>query len=85
MERFQEAPSTAELEQMRFQVFQQTKQYELTQQVYPICASDCVRGGDTQRKEVFVREELECANNCIQKYRSSMQILLSYITTGGLQ
>ena len=65
MEIFSETPSSSELDQVRFQVFQQTKQYELAQQVYPICASDCVARGDTQRKQVFIREELECANNCI--------------------
>jgi hypothetical protein len=81
MERFSEEPTQSELEQVRFQVFHQTKQYELAQQIYPICASDCINRGDTKRKEVFLREELECANNCIQKYRTSMGILLSYITT----
>jgi hypothetical protein len=31
-------------------------------------------------KDVFMRGELECANNCLNKYRQSLQMLISYVT-----
>ena len=79
-EAFIEMPTDEDFEKTRFQIFHQTKQYELSQQVYPICIQECVRNSDPKRKAVFLQEELTCANNCVNKYRKSLQLLLSYMS-----
>lgn len=78
-----EAPNEQDLEKARFQIFHQTKQYELSQQIYPICLQQCVSHADKQRKAVFTQPELTCAHNCIGKYRTSLQMLVGYLSGGG--
>ncbi|CDW87341.1 UNKNOWN [Stylonychia lemnae] len=74
-----DVPSLSEFEQGRFQLMNLTKQYDLSSYVYPICISDCVKDNRND-KRVFSTEELRCANNCISKYRLSLQTLTSFVT-----
>ena len=76
---FDTPPSDEDFERARFQIFHQTKTYELSQKLYPLCVSECVASNKTG-KDVFMTSELECANNCLNKYRQSLQMLISYVT-----
>ena len=75
-------PTEEDFERARFQVFHQTKQYELAQIAHPLCLSECVPK-NANRKQVFTQEELTCANNCVSKYRMSLQVLLSFLSASG--
>ena len=64
-------------EKVKVQVFQDTKEKELYGQIYPICVTQCTPAdGNRNEKLVFTSEELKCAQNCLQKYKSSMWIAI---------
>lgn len=54
----------------------------LYQEAYPICIEDCMKQGDAQNKDykVFSQQQLECSTNCLNKYKSSLNLAMGLLT-----
>ena len=53
--------------------------------VAPQCVSDCTRAHKTNKRadQVFTTGELNCAANCLGKFRASMNLALGLLANEG--
>ena len=66
-----------ELDKIKYQVFYEKKQKELYMSIYPSCVQQCEqRHSNSDEKLVFTEGALLCAQNCLQKHKSSMNLAL---------
>lgn len=72
----QEKLTNDEYNKARFSVFQLTQQQHLSTVINPMCVKDCRDVDKQDQRLVFNRDELECVQNCINKYRMSQSLLI---------
>ena len=75
-------PASQELDadKMKYLVFYELKMKQLNSEVYPVCIENCVLQNNSSPKLVLTRSQLVCAQNCLQKYKASLNLALGLLT-----
>ena len=64
-------------DQVKYQVFSEKKQKELYMSIYPTCVDECEAANPSKSEQLVLAENaLKCSQNCLQKYKSSMNLAL---------
>lgn len=64
-------------EKVKFQIFYEKKLKELYMSIYPTCMEQCESFYPKEDERlVLTKEVLLCAQNCLQKHKSSMTLAL---------
>ena len=56
--------------------------YDLQGKVAPMCVQECIGKNMNEVKshnQIFSKNELNCANNCLYKYRASMNLAMGLL------
>ena len=69
----------SEYDQIKYQLFYEIKNKELYSIVYPVCIEACFAKGHDETK-ILTHQQLMCAENCLQKYKSSFNLAMGLLT-----
>lgn len=76
-------PDQSTLNKAQYQAFYFAKQKELYTEIYPLCMDSCNRPNTESNladsKLVFNEKDLKCTMNCVQKYKTSMNLALGLL------
>ena len=76
-------PDEKTLHKADYQAFYYAKQKELYTNIYPICMESCdqkqIKSEKADAKLVFQEKDLKCTLNCVQKYKTSMNLALGLL------
>ena len=74
------AEQAAVYDSVKYQVFSEKKQKELYMSIYPICVDECEATNPSKSDQlVWAEKTLQCSQNCLQKYKSSMNLALKIV------
>lgn len=76
----QPAKREFDADSIKYLAFYELKMKQLQAEVYPVCIENCVRQNNSSPKLVLTRSQLVCSQNCLQKYKASMNLALGLLT-----
>lgn len=69
-------------DKVKYQLFYEIKLKQLQQLAYPACVEECVASNRSHPGKVFSHDQLQCTQNCLSKYKASLNLAMGLLTLG---